>query len=133
MSNKAFTIGEKELHDSAKQRILEQGDWFTQAITTQCKMMADLERHDVVLEKHVEQALDVILGSNGRGSIRRDATLSLSGLVAGVGGSGMIAWLTAENVSTTVALISAVFLTIGILVILILAVPKISRLMGASE
>lgn len=85
MDEEAAQIADLTLHKDAKDLIKARSAWFTRALTTQAKLIANMNGHNVVIAKDVKEAMDVFFRERRPRSWLTDAAGPFGGILLGVG------------------------------------------------
>ncbi len=124
MEEAADKVADVPLHRDARTLIRDRSTQFGAALTSQAKLLAEYNGHDVVLTKHVQEAYEVLRGPRPRPWANEVAS-TIGGIVLGTGATsfvsevaragGMRPWHTVGFVALLVA---------GLVVVLVAALTK---------
>lgn len=96
MDDDVASIADKRLHADARKRIKDHTAWFRDRLTAQAKLLAEVDGHDPVIAKDVDDALEILRGPRQNSRIF-DFIANLGSLVLGIGITSFVAELARTN------------------------------------
>lgn len=124
MDDEIGGIGSARLHADARKRIKHHTTLFRDRLTAQAKFLAELDGHDPVIAKDVDEAFEMLRGSRQRSRVPEFVS-TLGSIALGGGASGFIAEVARTNgprPEHTVGFVLLAFL--GFAVMLIISTTK---------
>lgn len=85
MDERAARVADLTLHKDARDRIKDRARWFTEALTAQSKLIAEVNGHNIVIAKDVDEAMGVFFRERRPRSYLYDAGVAFGGVLLGVG------------------------------------------------
>ena len=124
MDDDPADIAKVPLHKDARALIRERSQRFGATLTAQAKLIAKFNGYDLVLTKHVQEALDVLHGPRPRPWVNEVAS-TLGGIVLGIGASSFISEVSrADGPRGSQTVVFVVLTIVGVATVLIAALTK---------
>ncbi len=125
MEEHATQVANLVLHKDAKAAIKSRTTWFSANLTTQAKLIANKNGHNVVIAKDVDEAMDVFFRERRPRSWLSDAAGSFGGILLGVGVPYFITEVSRSGGPRPVQTVAFAVLTVlGVLVTAVVAMLK---------